>query len=149
MSKVRLVPVSVFDGLPLAPVAPVPHPERKGVEVFHYSIETFLEQTKAAVGALYAFYSAHRYGASFVDKKLPYGTVCVVGQYDLEFADYLVVTNDGWEWLHGGSMSCHLAKQRKDEEAARLQTEIQMCELLQKFPEETRKYFYHEGLKLN
>lgn len=149
MSKVRLVSVSIFDGMPIQPVVPVPHPELKDVEIFHYNVESALRDAHAVEGDMFAFYSAHRYGGSFVDKKLAYGTVCVKGGYQLDFADYLIVTKDGWAWLHGGSLTDHLEQKEKERQEALLKERIEACVDLQKFPVEVRKFFYHEGLNIN
>lgn len=112
MSKIHLVPVEAFTGLPLAEgFTPMKHPDIEDVRVFYISIDRYLEHTDAKMGEQFAYFSAQNYNLkdSFHDKSLPFGTHCIKGDYDLRLGGFLTRTIIGWEWItEGGEISLTL-----------------------------------------
>lgn len=99
MSKIHLVPASIYDGAPLEPIVVPKHPVKKDASIFYCSIDRFLEHNNAVVGDIYAYFSAFDYVESFHDPDLPYGTSCISGGCELRYGGHVVTTLNGWDWV--------------------------------------------------
>lgn len=151
MSKIHFEPVlAVKDNTDGLRVKFNPHPEDNSARVLYHSVERFIEHVKPAVGAVFAYITPHGFYSSWHDRTLPYGTVVLKRGFDWLFGDYIIITENGWEWAHDGSLEIHLNKIRLEEERqaeiAAFELAVKTCPALTKFPESVRRFFYHEGL---